>query len=125
MNVVEHFWKVGEKIRIGFDNAAKSVGAEKYLNILSDYDVKPAFSFNDGETKNSMLARTFILQKMCEKGILMPYVVPSLSHKDSDILFAIRSFEESMYELKNAIEGPGLNKSLVGPVTKGVFRKYN
>ena len=125
LRAIDHFWKVGEQLTAGFYSAAKKVGAEKYFNVMSDYEVKPAFSFNDASGEISMKVRTFFLQEMTKKGILMPYIVPSYAHKDDDIKFVINCFEETMETVKLAIENENLDNLIVGDITKPVFRKFN
>ena len=123
-NAIQHFWNVGKLLQDGIRDAAKSVSAEKYINI-SGYSVKPSFSFNDENGEVSMLARTLFLQETISRGLMMPYVVPSYAHKNDDINFAIKCIKEALLIMKNAAEGPGMASALRGETVKPVFRKFN
>jgi len=123
-NAIEHFWNVGKLLQDGIRDAAKSVGAEKYINI-SGYSVKPSFSFNDENGEISMLARTLFLQETISRGLMMPYVVPSYSHKKDDINFAIECVKNALVVMKTAAEGSGMASALKGEIVKPVFRKFN
>ena len=123
-NAIDHFWQTGQALMDGVRIAANEVGAEKYVNIMG-FSVKPAFSFNDESGTVSMEARTLFLQETVQRGLLMPYVVPSLAHKKENIEFSIECIRDALVVMKNAAEGAGMRSALLGEVTKPVFRKFN
>ena len=123
-NAIDHFWKTGQALMDGIKEAAKEVGAEKYINI-SGYGVKPAFSFNDETGEVSMVARTLFLQETIARGLLMPYVVPCFSHKKETIDFAVECVRDALEVMKIAAESEGMNAAIEGAIVKPVFRKYN
>lgn len=123
-NAIDHFWKTGKIFMDGVQRAAKEIGAEKYVDV-SGYSVKPAFSFRDETGEVSMVARTLFLQETIARGLLMPYVVPSLAHTEKDINFAIDCIREALGVMKNAAENGGMLGSIKGNIVKPVFRKYN
>lgn len=123
-DAIAHFWKTGKALKDGIQKAAKEVGAEKYINI-SGYDIKPAFSFNNESGEVSMTARTLFLQETIARGLLMPYVVPSLAHKQEDIDFTVSCVRDALEVMKHAAETSGMEAAISGDVVKPVFRKFN
>jgi glutamate-1-semialdehyde 2,1-aminomutase len=123
-NAIEHFWNIGKLLKDGIRAAALEVSAEKYINV-SGYDVKPAFSFNDENGEISMIARTLFLQETVSQGLMMPYVVPSFSHKKDDIVFAVECVKNALIVMKNSAENGGMASAIRGEIVKPVFRKFN
>jgi glutamate-1-semialdehyde 2,1-aminomutase len=123
-NAIKHFWDTGKSLMEQVQHAAREVDAEKYIEIAG-YSVKPAFSFRDESGDISMIARTLFLQETISRGLLMPYMVPSLAHTDQDIKFAVDCIREALIVMKEAAENGGMLKSVQGHLIKPVFRKYN
>lgn len=123
-DIISHFWQVGQALMDGVCSAAKDIGAEKYVDVFG-YSVKPAFVFKDETGEVSMVARTLFLQETIARGLLMPYVVPSYSHKKDTIAFAIECISDALEVMKKAAEGPGMASAIEGGIVKPVFRKYN
>jgi glutamate-1-semialdehyde 2,1-aminomutase len=123
-DIVSHFWKVGQALLDGVRDAAREVGAEKYIDV-SGYGVKPAFIFRDETGQISMVARTLFLQETVARGLLMPYVTPSYSHDLKTVSFALECIREALGIMKEAAEGAGMLAAVQGAVVKPVFRKLN
>ena len=123
-DAISHFWKMGQSLMDGVNQVAADIGAEKYIS-TSGYGCKPGFTFRDENGEVSVLARTLFLQETIEKGLLMPYVVPSLAHTPEVIEFALHAIRHALVVIKNSAEGPGLKSALRGPCVKPVFRKFN
>lgn len=123
-NVIDYFWQSGKQFMESVLNAAKEVGAEKYIDV-SGYSVKPAISLKDESGEISMTARTLFLQETVARGLLIPYYVPSFAHKQHDIEFATDCIRGALLELKNAAESTGMEHAIVGNIVKPVFRKVN
>lgn len=123
-NAIAHFWKTGQAVMDGMNRIAQEVGAEKYIS-TNGYGCKPSFAFHDETGAISPLMRTLFLQETIKKGLLIPYMVPSLAHSSETVEFALNAIRDAFIVIKNAIEGPGLMAALNGPVIKPVFRKFN
>lgn len=123
-NAIEHFWATGQKLMDLVTEVALSVGAEKYVKCIG-YGVKPGFIFMDESGEVSAIARTLFMQETIARGLLMPYVVPSLAHKVDDITFAVDAIGEALLVMKIAAEGPGMLSAINGKIVKPVFRKFN
>lgn len=123
-DAIAHFWKTGKAIMDGVNRIAVEVGAEKYVS-TSGYGCKPGFAFRNEKGEVSAVARTLFLQETIAKGLLMPYMVPSLAHTPEVIEFALNAIRHALVVIKDAAEGPGLVAALNGPSVKPVFRKFN
>jgi glutamate-1-semialdehyde 2,1-aminomutase len=123
-NAIKHFWDTGRLLMDRVQKAAQEVGAESYIEI-GGYSVKPSFSFKDEKGEISMIARTLFLQETISRGLLMPYMVPSLAHTEQDIEFAVNCTREALIVMKEAADGAGMLNAVQGNIIKPVFRKYN
>lgn len=123
-DIISHFWKTGQALMDGVRSAANDVGAERYIDVFG-YGVKPAFAFKDETGQVSMVARTLFLQETIARGLLMPYVTPSYSHKKETIDFAVECVRDALDVMKKAAEGLGMASAIKGGVVKPVFRKFN
>ena len=123
-NIIDHFWTIGQLFMDGVNKAAKDIGAEQYVE-TKGYGVKPGIVFKDETGQVSMAARTLFLQETIKGGLLIPYMVPSFSHKKETIEFAIERIRDALGVMKSAAEGPGMASFVKGNMVKPVFRKFN
>jgi len=123
-DAISHFSYVGKKLKEGIKRLSVEVGVEKFIDIVG-YDVKPALIFKNhiGEICNS--ARTLFMRETVKKGLLMPYIVPSLAHKDKDIEFALNCIGDAFVSLKKASDYKGFDEAINEEPIKPVFRKFN
>jgi glutamate-1-semialdehyde aminotransferase len=81
--------------------------------------------YRDGEGRISTPLRTLMLQEMIARGVLFQGVfLPTFTHTDADVSHVLRAFDESCAVYAEAVRY-GVEKFLVGPPTRPVFRKYN
>jgi glutamate-1-semialdehyde 2,1-aminomutase len=123
-NAIAHFWKTGQAMMDGVNNIAAEIGAEKYISTFG-YGCKPGFALRNEVGEISALARTVFLQETIAKGLLMPYMVPSLAHNSDTIEFALDAIRHALLVIKTFAEGSGLANALNGHVVEPVFRKFN
>jgi glutamate-1-semialdehyde 2,1-aminomutase len=123
-DAINHFWSTGGDLMNKVNAAALDVGAEKYVKCFG-FGVKPAFAFMDETGAASPVARTLFMQETIARGLLMPYVVPSLAHTERDINFSVDCIRESLLVMKRAAEGAGMLAAINGNIIKPVFRKFN
>jgi len=116
--VTKYVWFVGKKIKDNYNRIVKSLGLESYTS-MEGIDCRPYFFFKD----NYM--RTLFAQEMIKYGVLIQGIIPSFSHRESEIFQTIEAFEKSLKVLAYAIESNKVQKLLVGEPVKPVFRKYN
>ena len=120
----EHLWTIGKRLQDGVRAAIKEVGAEKYLDVFG-YPCKPAFVTKNDKGEVSWVARTLFMQETCARGILFPYVNPSLSHTPKEIDYAVEAIKDALIVLKEAGDEEGMKKKIQGDLVKPVFRKFN
>jgi glutamate-1-semialdehyde 2,1-aminomutase len=123
-NIIDHFYWVGNTLMDGVRKILEKHNAQKYVSVLG-YGCKPGFGFNDVHGKPCMHSRTFFLQEMVKRNVMIPYVVPSFAHKESDLNEALVAFEASLLELKRVLENETIEKEILGSTVKPVFRKMN
>jgi glutamate-1-semialdehyde 2,1-aminomutase len=122
--VIEHNHRIGSYFMNGVREVLKRRG-------LSDYFDQTGFNWSCGlivknEKKEPDFAfRTLFMQEMIRRGILYQGILsPCYSHTMEDIDLMLGAFDESCVVFERALED-GVDKHLVGPAIKPVFRKYN
>ena len=126
-NIIRHFWWVGEQIMKGVSQAARDVGAEKYVHTFG-YSCKPGIAFKDEKGDVTMAVRTLILQETFARGVMMPIIVPSWAHREAEIGQLVDAVRDALAVVKAAAEGPGILSAIQRgqeAVVKPVFRKFN
>lgn len=123
-NAIQHFYWVGEYLQNGMRKLAVEKNASNIVEIVG-YGCKPGFIFKNVKGEVSFEARTLFMQELCERGVLMPYVVPSLAHNKEDLDIALSAFSKALDVLKVTIENNLFNQKLMGSAVKPVFRKFN
>jgi len=115
--VTKHIWSVGKTIRENYNRIANSLDLAEITQVMG-VDSRPYFYFKDN------YLRTLFQQEMIKYGVLVQAIMPSFSHRDSEISQTVEAFEKSLKVVKNAVD-LGIEKFLVGEAVKPVFRKYN
>jgi glutamate-1-semialdehyde 2,1-aminomutase len=121
--VVEHLYRVGERLRAGVADAARSAGVEKQVECLG----RPCclvFTTRDQNGQPSQPFRALFLQELIKRGVLAPSFVVSYAHTDRDIELTIEAVAGAVQVYRRALE-EGVERYLVGPPVKPVFRPYN
>jgi glutamate-1-semialdehyde 2,1-aminomutase len=121
--VVETLWRQGERLRLGVTKAIKAHGLEKSFVLLGQ-PCCMVFGTRDGDGKASQAFRALFLQEMITRGILAPSFIISYAHTDADVDKTIAAVDESLSVYRKALD-EGVDKYLVGPPVKPVFRKFN
>jgi spore coat polysaccharide biosynthesis protein SpsF len=81
------------------------------------------FVFKNKEGNDCAFHRTYFLQEMINEGILFQGVfIPCFSHKNEELEYFLNGFRNALSNYKNAFED-GIQKHLLGDITKPVFRK--
>jgi glutamate-1-semialdehyde 2,1-aminomutase len=121
--VVEHMWSTGRALIDGLNSTAADLGMGEYFR-ASGYPCSPDITFRDRDGRVSMPFRTLFLQEMVRAGVIINYVAPSYSHRAEDVERTIGAAREALVVYREALES-GIDKFLVGPAVKPVFRPYN
>lgn len=123
-NVIEHFYWVGNYLIEGVKRIAVEEKAQHLVEAFG-YGCKPGFAFKDLDGNVCMKSRTLFLQETISRGLLIPYVVPSLAHTKEDLDKALEIIQDSIRCLKKELEEGTIDKTLDGYSVKPVFRKFN
>lgn len=116
--VTKHIWNVGKTIKENYNRLVHKYNLQEYTQMMG-IDCRPYFYFKDN------ILRTLFQQEMIKDGILLQAIIPSLSHKESEISQTIEAFGNSLKILADAIANNNIEKMLIGNAVKPVFRKFN
>lgn len=116
--VTEYIWNVGKTIKENYNSLVKKYGLTDYTS-MEGIDCRPYFYFKDN------MLRTLFAQEMIKYGVLVQSIIPSYSHRDSEISQTIEAFDKSLKLLAYAIEANKVDSLLLGEPVKAVFRKFN
>ena len=84
----------------------------------------PYYVTLDSNKINSLALRTLFSQEMINNGVLMPWIALAYRHSDEEFAFTEQAIDATFKIYAKAIS-EGVDKYLIGPVIKPVFRKYN
>ncbi|MFQ5685292.1 MAG: aminotransferase class III-fold pyridoxal phosphate-dependent enzyme [Candidatus Scalindua sp.] len=121
--VVEHLWKMGRKLKEGFN----ALAVKHSLNALTEcigFPPRTVITFKDIHGNESLEAKTLFQQETIKRGVLfsgsqnMCY-----SHTDTDIEGTLEVFDESLGILAGAIKKGNVESFIEGEVVQPVFRK--
>jgi len=121
--VIEHLWKIGERLALGFTEATREAGLEDYVHVIG----KPcnlAFATKGPDGEPSQSYRSLFLQETIARGVLIPSLVVSYSHTDDDIDRTVEAVRGALQVYRQAMD-EGTERYLVGRPSKIVYRRYN
>jgi glutamate-1-semialdehyde 2,1-aminomutase len=121
--VVDYLYTQGEKLRVGINRSIESLGLIGYFEVLG----RPSnliYATRDQSRQPSQAFRALFLQETIRRGLLMPSLVVSFSHTDTDIDRTNDAVGEALRVYRKALDD-GVEKYLFGRPVKPVFRKFN
>jgi spore coat polysaccharide biosynthesis protein SpsF len=122
-SVIEHNQIIGNLFLTKCAELINKLEMNQYVDIIQ-CSWLPALNFRDKKGKISSAFRTLIMQEMFGQGVFFQgYLCPSFCHTPSDIDILIDALEGSLEVYKCALN-EGIEKYLVGPEVKPVFRKH-
>lgn len=122
-NVVDHLWSYGEKLITGMNNIAKELGIQAYFE-ATGVPCSPNYATKDMTGNTSLPFRTLFSQELIKNGVLMPWIALSYAHQDKELDFTLNAVKNALQIYAKALE-EGVNKYLIGPAIKPVFRTFN
>jgi len=122
--VIEHLYRVGDRLRAGFRQVTADLGVREYLGIAGR-GCNLLYSTHDHEHKPSQPFRTLFMQELIRWGVLAPSFIVSYAHSDADIDHTIEAVARAAKVYKKALEAGSTDGLLVGAPTKVVYRRYN
>ena len=121
--VVEYLWHQGERLRDGLRTVIDDVGVASHFEVLG-MPCNLVYATRDENRQPSQLFRTLFLQEMLKRGFIMPSMVVSFSHSDTDIDRTVAAVGEALVVYRRALE-EGVSKYLAGRPVKPVMRQRN
>jgi glutamate-1-semialdehyde 2,1-aminomutase len=121
--VTDHLWSYGKKLITGMNAIAKELGIEAYF-YLDGFACSPYYFTKDKSKNISLGFRTLFSQELIKNGVLMPWIALSYAHGEKELELTLEATRKALTVYKKALE-EGLEKYLVGPSIKPVFRPFN
>jgi len=121
--VINHLWKYGRDLYEGINELSRDLGILDYFYVDGGYSIMN-YVAKDSDGNISAPFRTLFSQEMIKNQVLMPWIAVSYSHKEEQLHKTLSAVKNALEVYKNALSD-GINKYLVGPAIKPVFRKYN
>lgn len=125
-DVSEHLWTYGETLRSEFHQICQSLGIENQFK-LTGPAVALEIQSHDLIGNHSFSLKTLFLQEMTKMKVLISNgnsFAQSYSHGKKELNITVDAFEKALSKCAQALE-EGVEKYLVGPPVKPVFRKFN
>lgn len=121
--VVEHLHAQGEKLRAGVTPIVASLGLREHFGI-EGRGCSLMFTCRDRSGAASQPMRTLFMQEMVRRGVLAPSWLTAYTHADRDIERTVEACGEALEVYRRALD-EGHERYLIGPPTRGVYRRYN
>jgi glutamate-1-semialdehyde 2,1-aminomutase len=121
--VIEHLYRVGDRLRGGVEAAATAAGVQEYFGVLGR-SCNLVFFTRDRQKLPSQAFRALFLQELIRHGVIAPSFVVSYSHTEKEIDATIDAVAEALKVYRKALD-EGIEGYLFGRPLKPVFRKHN
>jgi glutamate-1-semialdehyde 2,1-aminomutase len=122
-DVVEHLWEYGNKLITMMQRKSEEYGIGESFKV-GGIACSPYYQTMDSSGANSMGLRTLFSQEMIKNGVLMPWIALSYHHGVEELDKTEHALDAAFVVYRKALN-EGVEKYLVGPAIKPVFRKYN
>jgi glutamate-1-semialdehyde 2,1-aminomutase len=122
-NVVEHLWDCGNNLTDMMQRKAEEYGIAQNFKV-GGIACSPYYLTLDSSGKSSLGLRTLFSQEMIKNGVLMPWIALSYRHGAEEFAITERALDATFAIYRKALND-GVEKYLVGPAIKPVFRKHN
>lgn len=122
-DVVKHLWEYGQKLTSLMQRKAEEHGVSPNFKV-GGIACSPYYLTLDSSGANSLGLRTLFSQEMIRNGVLMPWIALSYRHGAAELAATERALDAAFGVYRKALED-GVEKYLVGPAIKPVFRKHN
>lgn len=121
--VVETLHRQGNRLQTGVQQSIQRHGLGDHVQVIGP-PCALVHVTRDAHGERSQAFRTLLMQELVRRGILATSLVVSYAHSDNDIDFTIDAWDASMHVYRKALED-GVERYLVGPASKSVYRKFN
>jgi glutamate-1-semialdehyde 2,1-aminomutase len=122
-DVVVALHEAGRRLREGVEAAATGRGVGDFVRVVGR-DCNLVFETRDPDGAPSQPYRTLFMQELVRRGVLAPSFVVNYSHDGAAIDATVEAVDEALEVYRRALED-GVERYLVGPAVKPVYRRYN
>lgn len=122
-DVIGHLFRMGTRLKQGADALIAETGVHGSFAVVG-HPANLIYITRDAEGKPSQAFRTLFLQETLRRGLLMPSLVVSYSHGESEIDATLAAMRQALTVYRRALD-EGVERHLVGRPVKPVFRKSN
>jgi glutamate-1-semialdehyde 2,1-aminomutase len=121
--VVDSLWRYGARLMQGLEALALEAGVAHAFQLQGNAISMNYLTF-DASGAPSLPMRTLFSQEMIRHGVLMPWIAQSFAHGDAEFDTTMEAARKALAVYAQALE-QGVDKFLVGPAIKPVFRQFN
>jgi glutamate-1-semialdehyde 2,1-aminomutase len=121
-DVVGQLRRAGERLQRGVREVAAENGVEAHVEVVGR-PCNLVYVTRDQQRRPSQAFRALFMQELVRHGVLAPSFVVSYSHSETDIDQTIAAVDAACHVYRRALD-EGVEKYLVGPPVKPVFRTY-
>jgi glutamate-1-semialdehyde 2,1-aminomutase len=121
--VIDHLWSYGSELISMMNQKAMEHGIAESFRV-GGVACSPYYVTLDSNKLISLELRTLFLQEMINNGVMMPWIALAYRHDDDAFALTGQALDATFSTYAKAIK-EGIDKYLVGPAIKPVFRKYN
>lgn len=121
--VIDHLWQYGADLSAAINAAAAQAGIAKHF-FAAGPAVSPYYATITTDGAPWFELRTLFAQEMIRQGVLMPWLAISYRHGEAEITKTTEALAEALGVCARGVS-EGIEKYLVGPSIKPVFRKHN
>ncbi|EEQ93322.1 glutamate-1-semialdehyde 2,1-aminomutase [Brucella sp. ZJ1_1] len=121
--VIERLYEQGSKLAEGVNAAIAAHGLQKHVRLFG----RPcclAYGTLDEAGQPSQAFRTLFLQETIRRGVLMPSLVVSYTHSDTDIARTVDAIDGALGIYVRALND-GVGSYLTGRPSQVVYRRFN
>ena len=121
--VIEHIWKIGERLTKGFNNLAKTLHVDA---ISIGFHCHPMFMLRDRRGTESPEVKSLFMQELVKRGILIHSGAINLcfSHDNNDIDRTLEAIEDALKIVRKAVAANKVGEMLEGEVFQPVFKRF-
>lgn len=122
-DVIGHMHEVGRLLRTEVEAAIAAAGVEDFVGV-GGRDSNLGYRTFDQEGQPSQPFRTLFLQELVRGGVLAPSFVVSYAHDEQAVRQTVAAVADALAVYRRALD-EGVERYLVGPPVKPVYRRFN
>jgi glutamate-1-semialdehyde 2,1-aminomutase len=122
-SVIDHLWQYGADLSAAINAAAAQAGIAKHF-FAAGPAVSPYYATVTADGAPWFELRTLFAQEMIKQGVLMPWLAISYRHGEAELAKTREALAHAMSVCARGVS-EGIEKYLIGPAIKPVFRRFN